>query len=607
MTLLESQVRSAQQRLWINRWLHAIGWSMAAAATVWTLTICVIRLLGLSWPEIELGYIALGAGVLGSIVWLTITRESTARAAEAVDEAAGLKERVSSSLYCRSVADPFAQAVVQDAQRSIAGIHAARLIPIRWSRSLTYGVCGAALAALCFWLLPRYDLLNQARADEISSRQRQQREIVQAAIAEEVKSLKDVAEAHPDLKDSDALKELDELSRAERMNVPPDALRREAISKLDRLSDQLKDKAQSDRYSALDAMKQMMSRTDPLSDPNSPVSELRDALKEGDYEAAQNALKKMQEQLAKRDRTPKDREQAQQLQKQMQQLAQQMQQLQDQKTAEKMQQAGASPEDVKRMLDALTKKDTKQAEELAKKIQEQMQKQGMTAEQAQQLMEQLKKNQEACGSCNKMGEKLDQAQQAMHQGQSQQAQESMEQAGEMLNDMESLSQELGELETQLSELEELRDELDKQQQQEEQDKCEQCNGRGQKNGKPCPGCGGQGNKGGKGDWAKGRGQGAGARERAEPGDVDFVKKKAKIKTGKGDVIGKMFVKGQQLKGEAQAEFREQSDAAERDATDVINKERVPRSYHKALKTYFDRLGDMPEKEKPPAAAGDSKK
>ena len=68
--------------------------------------------------------------------------------------------------------------------------------------------------------------------------------------------------------------------------------------------------------------------------------------------------------------------------------------------------------------------------------------------------------------------------------------------------------------------------------------------------------------------------------------------KAKIKTRKGGaIIGQMFVKGRQLKGSTDVEFYDAATAAEIDATDTLNKERIPRIYRKGIKNYFDRLGD----------------
>ncbi len=53
----------------------------------------------------------------------------------------------------------------------------------------------------------------------------------------------------------------------------------------------------------------------------------------------------------------------------------------------------------------------------------------------------------------------------------------------------------------------------------------------------------------------------------------------------------MFIKDRPLKGQSEAEFYDASRAAEIDAADALNKDRIPRIYRKGVKRYFDRLGD----------------
>ena len=98
---------------------------------------------------------------------------------------------------------------------------------------------------------------------------------------------------------------------------------------------------------------------------------------------------------------------------------------QDNKTVEKLKQAGVSEQDIKRVMEALAKKDTKQLQQLAQQLQQQLQKQGMTQQQAQKLAQQLQKNQQACQQCNKLGQQMSKAAQAMQQGKQQQAGEQL--------------------------------------------------------------------------------------------------------------------------------------------------------------------------------------
>ena len=78
--------------------------------------------------------------------------------------------------------------------------------------------------------------------------------------------------------------------------------------------------------------------------------------------------------------------------------------------------------------------------------------------------------------------------------------------------------------------------------------------------------------------------------------MDFKIERQKVKTTKGKIIGQFLVDGEQVKGELGEKIVEVVAADERDATDAINRDRVPRQYQKAVKEYFSRLpggGQLP--------------
>jgi hypothetical protein len=129
MTDLDRTVRLAQRRLWMNRWLRLLGWSATAAAGAYVLVALLNKLLSLTehpwfYPGAALG--AAGVAMLISVVWLIATREDRPTAAAALDQAAGLKERISSGLYCAGSTDPFAQAVRSLASTGPTGTTAPR-------------------------------------------------------------------------------------------------------------------------------------------------------------------------------------------------------------------------------------------------------------------------------------------------------------------------------------------------------------------------------------------------------------------------------------------------------------------------------------------------
>jgi len=81
-------------------------------------------------------------------------------------------------------------------------------------------------------------------------------------------------------------------------------------------------------------------------------------------------------------------------------------------------------------------------------------------------------------------------------------------------------------------------------------------------------------------------QGQGGLAQQQQTNVGFKVTRQKVKTGKGAIIGQFLVDGEQVKGEASHEFAEVVSAAEHDATDSVNRDRIPRQYQKAVKSYF---------------------
>lgn len=85
----------------------------------------------------------------------------------------------------------------------------------------------------------------------------------------------------------------------------------------------------------------------------------------------------------------------------------------------------------------------------------------------------------------------------------------------------------------------------------------------------------------------GRGRGGLAPE--EPTAVNFKTRRAKVKTTKGAIIGQFLIDGEQVPGDVSSTLGETVLAGEREASDLIHRDRIPRQYHKAIKGYFSNL------------------
>ena len=98
------------------------------------------------------------------------------------------------------------------------------------------------------------------------------------------------------------------------------------------------------------------------------------------------------------------------------------------------------------------------------------------------------------------------------------------------------------------------------------------------------------------------GQGRGGLAPEKQTDVAFKTERGKVHTGKGAIVGQFLVDGEQVKGDVKSTLVEVVSAAERDASDRINRDRIPRQYHKAVKAYFSNIqrsvkGDKPKEAK----------
>ena len=85
----------------------------------------------------------------------------------------------------------------------------------------------------------------------------------------------------------------------------------------------------------------------------------------------------------------------------------------------------------------------------------------------------------------------------------------------------------------------------------------------------------------------GRGRGGLAPE--EQTASGFKTERGKTQTGRGAIIGQLLFDGDQVKGEVSPDFAELVTAAEHEASDRIDRDRIPRQYHKAVKAYFSNV------------------
>jgi chemotaxis protein histidine kinase CheA len=502
--------------------------------------------------------------VLAAFIWSGLRRESETSAAARLDIAAGLRERISSGLYCMNESDPFAQAVVADAQRASGSVAVRQHIRLNIPQQFAFTMGSFVLASLMFLITP--GLLKSDKA-VVAAEQSAEREQAQIAVKREMERVQQFAEANPALQDlSEELKKLDPNEGAKLQK--PDMIRHEALKKIDRLEDAVKQKRDDEKYEAVPEMKKMLRGLRIPESEQAPTEKLSKALAKGDFKEAKEEVAKLKEQLATL-KAEEDKQLVEKMSKQLEDLAKQLEQLaKDDKLAEKLEQAGVKKEDVERMLERLSKADLEQ-------LKKQLEKSGLNQQQIDSLAKQLQQRQQAGSMAKKMSQGMQKAAQAAAAGQTGQAMEGMQNAGDQLSELEQMEQEMNQLDSAMADLQQSRDNLG--------NPCGKCGGKG------CSGCngGGQGQAGQGGMGKLGQGRGNLAPE--EKTAVDFKIERQKVKMGKGAIVGQFLIDGEQVRGEVGESLGEVVTAAEREASDLIHRDRVPRQYHKAIKEYFSNL------------------
>lgn len=589
MSELERSARWAQRRLLLNRWLTALGWSLAGAGGVFILAVCVERSLTLLedgrpfYGWLSLGLI--GAAVMGSALWAWLTRETLHTAAARLDEAAGLKERISSGLFCLPSRDPFACAVVADAERISRGLPLHHHLPVRVPVSAPWAG-GVTLAALLFfWLFPTLDLIGKQEQQQ-EARNRQERiertvALLKPLVAPELKKLQ---ESNPELKKD--LEDLEMLKDA-RLETPAD-LRQEMMKKVEKLGQKLEQKAESGEAAQIEEFKKMMNRLATAPKSETPVGELSKALARSDFNSAQEAIKNLQEQLSKEAKTPEEKEKAEQMRQELQQLAEKLNQIaeDDKKLRDQLARTGMNDEEIRQAMEKLAQKDLEG-------LKQQLQAKGLSKEQAEQLAQQLKKKCDAAGMACKLALALsktggNQGQAAGETGE-QELLDGLTDAAEQLSELEALEQDLNQLSASLSQLNALKNKIGK--------PCTQCGGTGMLGDGMCPGCQGSGMGHGRGGDGLGPGmgplgQGEGGLAEYEQTRFNTVQRRARVNTQAGSVISRQeFEGGEQFKGEVSREFTEAVISAQREVADNIANERVPRPYQRSVSEYFKRSAE----------------
>jgi tetratricopeptide (TPR) repeat protein len=552
---LTRQVRRAQRWLGVQRFFGVLGWCLFVTLLVAVAIIAVdkYRPLGLGpWIQyagagvgfepfepwvVELlkagtwAVAALGLGILAAVVLAVVRGRGPIDAAIEIDRRFQLKERVSSTLAMSADERRTAlgQALTDDAVRHVGRIDVGEHFGVFPGRQMLLPLIPAALAILVA-LLPRPAAVdNPANAAAVKKQVQESSETLLRTLVEQRKKAQELG-----LKDAqNRFHRLEEATEDLADQTQGD--RKQALVKLNDLARQLERRRQD--LGGAEAIQKQLEQLKNIA--RGPEDKLLEAIGRGDFKKAINELEALKEKLADGKLTDKEREN----------LAKQL---------------GAMKDKLQKLVDA-----HREAQDDLQKNIDQL-RQGGQFNEADKLQEQLDKLRSQLPEMDQLedlADKLGQCGQCLKQGQ-------LQDAGDMLNDLQG---DLEGLREQLQELEMLDEAMDGLAQSREQMTCPHCGGLG------CGAC--QGDRPGEG---LGAGRGKGDRPEQEE-DVSFYDTQAAVKIGPGAgyVVGE--ADGPNVRGKFQEQIQEQVESARRQSADPLTGQQIPRKHRQHAREYFNRL------------------
>lgn len=555
-------IERAAWRLALGRFGFALLIS-ATAALVGLAALVVAQRLFAFTMDWNMAWIAAGVvSLLGAALWAAWRRPGRVDVARRLDEGAGLRETLSTAVCLEGADDAWSKAAIESARHASGRVIVRQALPFRTPKAWPAPIGAAVAFVLCWTLLPQWDVLgalagrgqNENKVVEVAHVQEQI-----AASEERLKSMLEGLETT-----------LDEGELTDDVGAPrdPDEVRRAAIRKLTSLADELADMQFGEDAVAMEQIKDALS---DLRQPGpGPLDELVQALQEGDFGAARDALENLQKQIDSGAMAP---EQQQHMQEQMKALSEQLGAMSqaNKDLQEALEQAGMDPSlanDPNALREALENNPN-----LSEAQKEALEQAANAAQKASSQMNQMCQNAGQCSNPGGMGAGMSAMSEQLSAMEAMAARSSKAGAAmkEAMAQLDQLAGELGETDYDLLSM------MNRPKNPGEQ-------GQWSPGGANCP-PGGSSSQAGKG----GRGQGQGAT--GNTAEAAFKTKEDKVigQDHGGPIVSSMLVKGAQVKGESRAEFASVVSKASAAAAEAIETNQAPREYHDAIKRYFGRL------------------
>jgi hypothetical protein len=544
MDQILAQVKQAQRRLWLELFLNRLMRCWFAALAVAVLAIAAPKLVAIEnlpsgWTVLCLG-VSLAAGLVVACAWTWLRGRSRLDAAVELDSRFGLKERVASSLSLTpAVAEtPAGRALMADALRAVRRVNVHDRFPVQVDRR---GWLPLVAALLAFVLVTIVENRPAQSSVDPHAQQHAQEQIDTAAkkLRERMVEHRQEAAAKG-LKDAEGLfRELEK--QTEKLAQASQADRKQALVKLNDLAKQLEERRQQ-----LGGAQQMRKQLDQMSGLNrGPADKMVDAMRKGDWQAAQQEAEKLGEQL----------EQGELDESAKKELAQQLKQIQE-KSAEASAARAQAMDQLKQQV-----------------AQQQQQGDLERAGQSQQKLEQMQAQQQQASKLNQLAQLAGECQQRMKEG---------DKAG-AAKALNAMTQQMQQMQLAQAEGKMLDESLEQMQMAKSAMACQQCQGQG------CEACQGAGSAPRKG---QGPGIGVGSGPGSRPGAMDNVKyqdQRVRQKPGPGSAVVVGEAAGPNLRLRVSEAVQEEMAAQSREPADPQVLEQLPKSRREHAQEYFNLL------------------
>jgi hypothetical protein len=625
MTRLDRQIATVRSRLIIGAFLRAWARGLLLLGVAVWLAVIGEKILDRAVPhQLKIFYIGIAITAAAALIWSLARRPTAKTAAVTIDLALGLKEKYSTALYARRMADPFAHAVVLDAETTAQNVSIARRFPIPFPRQAAWAAAVFAAAWLTSLFLPAFHLFPKppdpkpaiARAPDHSAQD---------------KLLKDqlprIEQATKLLTADDAIRrasaELDKAAHSDE----PDQLhaKRSALAALQDYQKALKEAIDKNQeLQTSQDTQQALSQMDPSPDESTPMGKAQDEMKAGDIDAAMKDVAKAVDDFDKMKPADQDK-----VIQQAQQLAQQLAKASNdprttQRIAQQLMQMGASQQQAQQMAQAMQQaaqgnpQAAQQLQQMAKQMAQQMNGgQGPTQQQQKSIQQMMAKAQGLAnsqaqaqalsGSATKLAQAMAQSKagqqgqsgqsgqpQQGNQGQGQQGQSGQGNNQGLAQAGQGMQQQLQQMQAQAQDAQAMKAAADAAAQA-AADAANGINGNQGSNGNNPGNNGNQGN--GQGQFAtgqQGNGGGAGGPGKGGGKSPDMVATPFHMQqeldpsqdNGTGKMLASRFVKAGIDPGKSTEGLHDVAVAAQQDAPDEIDQDHISREAQQSVKDYF---------------------